>query len=263
MEDRWKSGNAYEQFMGRWSYLVARDFIEWLSLPSGLTWLEVGCGSGALSEVVMKHCQPAGIIAVDQSADFVHTTAQRLGSQARCIVGDALALPLEDAAVNVTVSGLVLNFLSAPEKALAEMRRVTAAGGTVALYLWDYAGKMELLRYFWDAAVELNPKAIVLHESRRFPACNAEALHTLLEKTGFTEIVTTPIEIVTHFRDFDDYWQPFLGGQGPAPTYVLSLREPERKKLRDVLYERLPRQEDGSFSLVASAWGAKGRVQPS
>lgn len=260
MKDSWESGDPYEYYMGRWSRLVARSFIDWLSPSSGLKWLDVGCGSGALSEAVINNHKPAELTAVDQSEGFVKTAQKRLGSLACCRVGNALALPLEDSSVNVTVSGLVLNFISEPEKALAEMRRVTASGGTVAVYVWDYAGKMDFLRHFWDAAVELDPKASNLHEGNRFPDANAEVLKDLFESAGFVETVITPIEIDTHFRDFDDYWKPFLGGQGPAPTYVLSLDESEKSKLRDVLYERLPILTDGSIPMVARAWAAKGQV---
>jgi len=260
MEDTWTSGDPYEYFMGRWSRLVARKFVDWLVPSAGLKWLDVGCGSGALSEAVINHYAPAELTAIDQSEAFVNTAQSRLGSMAHCRVGNALALPLEDSSVDVTVSGLVLNFISEPLKALAEMRRVTAAGGTVAVYIWDYPGKMDFLRYFWDAAVELNPKASNLHESTRFPNCTAEVLKSLFEDVGLVDTKTAPLEIETRFRDFDDYWRPFLGGQGPAPTYVSSLTEDARDKLRDLLYKRLLVQADGSISLAARAWAAKGRV---
>jgi len=166
----------------------------------------------------------------------------------------------ENCSVNIAVSGLVLNFIPEPKKALSEMKRVTDAGGTVAVYLWDYAGKMDFLRHFWDAAVEIKPEVLNLHESKRFPDSNAQALKRLFKKAGFVDIETAPIEITTHFRDFDDYWNPFLGGQGPAPSFVLSLDEDERNKLRNALIARLPTQLDGSISMVARAWAAKGQI---
>lgn len=260
MKDAWESGDPYEYFMGRWSSLVARSFIDWPTPSSGLKWLDVGCGSGVLSEAVIKSHKPAELIAIDQSESFVNTAQKRLGSLARCRFGNALALPLEDSSVDVAVSGLVLNFISEPGDALTEMRRVTATGGTVAVYVWDYAGKMDFLNCFWDIAVELDPKALNLHEGKRFSDSNADVLAELFEKAGFVEAVVNPIEIDTHFRDFDDYWKPFLGGQGPAPTYVLSLNESEKSKLKDALYERLPIQTDGSIPMLALAWAAKGQV---
>jgi hypothetical protein len=166
----------------------------------------------------------------------------------------------EDSSVNVTMSGLVLNFLSEQEKALVEMKRVTAARGTVALYVWDYAGKMDFLRYFWEAAVELDSQVSNIQEGTRFLDTKAEVLEDLFKKVGFVDTVITAIEIDTYFSDFDDYWTPFLGGQGPAPTYMMSLAESDRNKLRDVLYEHLPIQKDGSIPMVARAWAIKGEV---
>jgi ubiquinone/menaquinone biosynthesis C-methylase UbiE len=260
MKDSWESGDPYEYYMGRWSRLVAESFVDWLSPSSGLNWLDIGCGSGALSEAIINNYAPAALTAIDQSEDFVRTAQQRLGSRAHCRVGNALSLPLDNSSVNIAVSGLVLNFIPEPEKALSEMRRVTDVGGTVAVYLWDYAGKMDFLRHFWDAAVEIKPAALNLHESKRFPDSNAQALKRLFENAGFVDIETTSIEITTHFRDFDDYWKPFLGGQGPAPSFLLSLDEDEKNKLRNKLKARLPTQLDGSISMVARAWAAKGQV---
>lgn len=260
MKDSWESGNQYEYYMGRWSRLVAQSFLDWLSPSTGLKWLDVGCGSGALSEAIINNHKPAELIAIDQSEGFVKTAQERLGNIARCRVGNALALPLEDSSVNVTVSGLVLNFISEPEKALDEMKRVTSSDGFVAVYIWDYAGKLDFLTHFWDVAVKLDPKALSLHEGKRFRDSNAEVLKDLFENAGFSEVEIAPIEIETHFRDFYDYWKPFLGGQGPAPTFVLSLDESERNKLRDELFEVLPIQTDGSIPMSARAWAVKGKT---
>jgi ubiquinone/menaquinone biosynthesis C-methylase UbiE len=260
MKETWESGDSYEYFMGRWSNSVARAFLDWLSPPPGLQWLDIGCGSGALSEAVINYRKPAGLTAIDQSEGFIEAARRRLGSSANCRTGNALALPLEESSADFTVSGLVLNFISEQQKALAEMIRVTAQGGTVAVYVWDYAGRMDLLRIFWDTVVELDPQASHLHEGIRFPDSTAKSLKDLFENAGLKEAEAAPIEIDTYFPDFDDYWKPFLGGQGPAPAYVLSLDETERSKLRDVLYERLPIQTDGSIPLAARAWAAKGKV---
>ena len=154
-KDSWASSDPYEYVMGRWSRLAARSFVDWLSPPPGLKWLDVGCGSGALSDAITSDHEPAELTAIDQCESFVITAQKRLGSLARCKVGNALALPMKDSSVNITVSGLVLNFIPAPEKALAEMRRVTAPGRTVALHVWDYAGKMDFLSYFWDIQTDV------------------------------------------------------------------------------------------------------------
>ena len=258
VNDSWQTGDPYEYYMGRWSKRVAELFVDWLSQPSGLRWLDVGCGSGALSEVVLAKNNPVEVIAIDPSEGFVRTAQQRLGNRARCQTGDALSLPLDDASVHASVSGLVLNFLSDPGKALGEMRRVTQKGGAVAVYVWDYTGRMELLKYFWDMAVELNPKAARLHESRRFPEANAEDLIAAFKRSGFSQVETTAVDIMTNFSSFGDYWKPFLGGQGPAPTYVMTLDRVERNKLEEALARRLPINTDGSISLAARAWAARG-----
>jgi len=260
MKDSWKSGDPYEYYMGRWSLLAAKLFVGWLCPSSELNWLDIGCGSGALSEVILNNYKPTTLIAIDQSEDFVRITRKRLGSRAHCLVGDGLSLPLGECSVNITVSGLVLNFLPEPEKALSEMRRVTDIGGTVAAYVWDYAGKMDFLRHFWDAAVELKPEALSLHESRRFSDCNAGVLKELFENGDFESIETSSIEITTLFRDFDDYWKPFLGGQGPAPSFVLSLDNDEKNKLQNTLKARLPTRPDGSIAMKARAIAAKGQI---
>jgi len=260
MKDAWRSGDPYEYFMGRWSRLAAESFIDWLSPSEDLKWLDVGCGSGALSEAAITNCKPVELTAIDQSEGFVKTAQDRLGNIAHCRTGNALDLPMDESSVDITVSGLVLNFISEPEKALTEMKRVTQTGGTVAVYVWDYAGKRDFLNYFWGSAVELNPKAISLHEGKRFLNANADVLKSLFENAGFSDVTSESIEISTHFQDFDDFWEPFLGGQGPAPTYVQSLDDAEREKLRNALYERLPRQNDASIPLGALAWGVKGKA---
>lgn len=260
MQDAWKSGDSYEYYMGRWSRLVAETFIEWLAPSSGLKWLDIGCGSGALSEAIANNSEPAALTAIDQSEEFVRVAQKRLGARVHCRVGNALSLPMDNSSVNIAVSGLVLNFLAEPEMALAEMMRVTAAGGTVGLYIWDYAGKMDFLRYFWDAAVDIRPEASNLHESRRFQDSNAGALKRLFENAGLAAIETQSIEITTHFRDFDDYWKPFLGGQGPAPSFVMSLDEDHKNRLRQTLKARLRSEPDESISMEARAWAVKGQT---
>lgn len=261
MDDAWQTGGPYEYYMGRWSRRAADVFISWLDCRSGLHWLDVGCGSGALSESIAVHQQPAAITAVDSSEGFVRTAQSRLGRIAECRVGNVMSLPLADCTADATVSGLMLNFVPDPGRALAEMRRVTKVGGTVAVYIWDYAGKMEMLRHFWDAAVDLKPEVAGLHESRRFPDSNAEALGRQFQSAGFGDIQTAPIDISTRFANFDDYWLPLLGGQGPAPTFVQTLDEPERVSLRETLRERLHAEPDGAISLQARAWAARGTKQ--
>ena len=246
--------------MGRWSSLAANRFLDWISPDIGLKWLDVGCGSGALSEAAIQRFMPEKLTAIDQSEGFVLAAQKRLGSKVICKIGNALELPIEDSSVNLTVSGLVLNFLPDISKALSEMKRVTISGGTVAIYVWDYVGKMDFLQEFWEAATILNKKASTFNEAIRFSEFNSQTLMKAFKKVGLNKVVNAPIEINTHFNDFDDYWNPFLGGQGPAPTYLNSLNEKERKQLRNLIYERLPKQKNGSIKLSARALAIKGEI---
>ncbi len=138
------------------------------------------------------------------------------------------------------------------------MARVARSSGEVALYVWDYTGKMELMRHFWDAAVALDPRAGELDEGRRFLICRPEPLHQLFERAGLARIETRAIDVPTVFRDFDDYWTPFLGGQAPAPGYCMTLGKEARAALRERLRTSLPTRVDGSIHLIARAWAVRG-----
>jgi hypothetical protein len=143
--------------------------------------------------------------------------------------------------------------------ALAEWWRVLCPGGLLGVYVWDYAGEMQLMRRLWDAAVELDPAAAELDEGRRSAFCRPGALEELAEGAGFTEVRVDAIDVPTVFRDFDDYWTPFLGGTGPAPAYVTGLAPDARERLRALLDQRLPRRADGSIPMVARAWAMRAR----
>jgi SAM-dependent methyltransferase len=170
-----------------------------------------------------------------------------------------MALPFGDEMFSAVVSGLALNFIPTPDVALAEMVRVARRGGVVAAYVWDYASQMQMMRVFWDGAVELDPAIAENDEGRRFPICKPEPLTTLFKGAGLTGVEVRAIDATTHFRDFDDYWLPFLGGQGPAPTYVTSLTEERRTALRENIRSKLPVAPDGTISLIARAWTVRGR----
>ncbi|MCO6449666.1 MAG: methyltransferase domain-containing protein [Caldilineales bacterium] len=261
MNDPWESADPYEQFMGRWSRRMAARFLDWLEASPGGRWIDVGCGTGALSLSILRSAEPAEILAVDASEAFI-ATAQHLHQHSglRFAVADARNLPERDDYFDVAVSGIALNFIPEPLKALAEMKRVTRSGGAIAIYVWDYADRMQMLRYFWDAAVSLDSAAEDLDEGSRFPLCQPAALRALFQEAGLENIVVDGIEIPTQFRDFNDYWLPFLGGQGPAPGYVMSLSSEHRSRLEQRLRETLPVQNDGAISLVARAWTVKALV---
>ena len=257
--DRWAAGEHYEPYVGRWSRLVAREFVNWLQVRSRKEWLDVGCGTGALTRTILDLADPKHVHGVDPSPGFIdYATSRIIDGHASFAVGHAEMLPETDGSFDIAVSGLVLNFVPKPERGISEMVRAIRPGGIVASYVWDYAGRMELMRYFWDAAVALNPAAVELDEGRRFPICNPDQLHAAFLHAGLLHVETRPIEVPTLFRDFADYWTPFLGGQGPAPSYAMSLEPRARDALRDRLHSKLPIAADGSIPLVARAWAVRG-----
>jgi SAM-dependent methyltransferase len=259
-KDRWASGDLYEPYVGRWSRAVAREFLVWLGSSPGLDWLDVGCGTGALTEAIAERCAPKRLVGIDPSAGFLEFARQRLSSaNPELRRADAQNLPFNTAEFDRVVSGLVLNFVPDQPRAATEMARVARSGGEVALYVWDYADKMELMRHFWDAAIALDPRARDLDEGRRFPICRAEPLHELFDTAGLTKLETRAIDVPTIFRDFEDYWTPFLGGQAPAPGYCMTLDEQARIALRERLRASLPTHSDGSIHLIARAWAVRGR----
>jgi SAM-dependent methyltransferase len=254
------AGSAYQSFMGRWSRAAAREFLAWLTIPPGRRWLDVGCGTGTLSATILESASPDVVYGVDPdraSVEYAQSTIT--DNRARFIVGDALALPSEMEGFDVIVSGLVLNQLSIPADGVAEMIRVAKSGGMVAAYVWDFAEGMQMLRYFWDTAIELDPAAEELDQTRQFALCHPDRLRELFEGSGLADVRVRAIDAPAVFQDFDDYWTPFLSGRDlRAPGYVISLDEDRRAMLRERLRARLPIDADGSIHLVARAWAVRG-----
>lgn len=258
----WASGEAYEPYVGRWSRLVAREFVEWLAIPPAALWLDIGCGTGALTETILRRANPAQVDGLDPSEGYLALAREQVRDpRVRFEIGDARHLPVDSARYDAIVSALVLNFIPDLPTAMAEMARAARPGGVVAGYVWDYAGKMELMRYFWDAAVALKPEDLERDEGRRFPICKPGPLQDLFKSAGLKDVATRSIDISTSFRDFDDYWTPFLGGQFPAPDYAMSLDEEARAALRERIRARLPVTADGSIPLIARAWAVRGTRQ--
>jgi SAM-dependent methyltransferase len=260
LSDTWERGSAYEQYVGRWSRQLAPRFLSWLAMPPARRWVDVGCGTGALCAAILDDCAPVAVFGVDPSEGFLKSAGEHLEGRATLRQGSATAIPLPDTSADILVSGLVLNFVEDHPAALKEMWRVTAPGGTIAASVWDYAGRMELMRHFWDAAAALDPAAAAFDEGVRFPLCRPAALEQLFVGAGLQAVAVTGIEIPTPFASFEDYWSPFLGGQGPAPAYAMALDERARARLRDRIRAQLPVAADGSISLVARAWAVRGTL---
>jgi SAM-dependent methyltransferase len=260
-KENWGAGGPYELYVGRWSRKVAMEFLDWISVPAKAAWAEVGSGTGALTQCILARCDPRSIAGIDKAEGFIATARQAVAdSRVTFDSGDAAKLPWESDTFDAAVSGLVLNFVPDPQKMLSEMVRVTRSGGRVAVYVWDYAGGMEMMRHFWDAAIAVSLDDSKLEQAERFPICQPEPLEALFIDTGLKAVLSRSIAIPTVFKNFDDYWLPFLGKQGAAPTYLASVNEEIREKIRARLQARLLPSLDGTIPLRTSAWAVQGTV---
>jgi SAM-dependent methyltransferase len=258
--DKWTSGVAYDQWMGRWSRLLAHEFLNWLNLPSNLRWLDVCCGSGVLTEAIVEHFAPARVAGVDASPQQIEFARELRARPAVTFqTGDAMALVFAEASFDVAVCGLGLNYVPEPKLALQEMRRVTVSGGVIAVYVWDYAEGARFLREFWDAAAAVDREASAHDQANRFPLCNPNELRNLVESACLDQVKVRALDITTRFTSFDDYWQPLLSGQGSAPSYLATRNERTRNAIRERLRDSLITDSDGAIVLPARAWAVCGR----
>lgn len=253
--DAWSVGRNYEQYMGRWSRQLAGRFLDWLEPPRAADWLDIGCGTGALTGAILERVAPRSILALDPSADFVaYARAAISDDRADFVVGDAMALPAT-ASVDVAAAALVLNFIPDRVAALREIRRVLKPDGVLSFYVWDYPGSgMGMIDAFWKAAAELDPRAAALDEALRFPFCTRDGLAALCRDAGLVAPAIETIETETEFADFEAFWHPFTLGAGPAPGYCMNLPVEAREALRQRLAERLG---SGPIRLAARAWAVK------
>jgi SAM-dependent methyltransferase len=247
--------------VGRWSRPIARQFVRWLAVAPGSAWLDVGCGTGALTQGILDEASPRLVVGCDRSAAYTTAAAARVrDGRTRFVPADLSNLPETEGGFAAVVAGLVLNFLPAPVDGLQTMAARARRGGAVGAYVFDYADGMQMMRVFWDAAVTLDPAAGELDEGRRFPVCRRASMLEVFQQAGLSGIRVQALEVATVFRDFDDYWEPFLGGQGPAPGYAMSLSPGRRAELRELVRSRLPISPDGAISLSARVWAAMGLV---
>lgn len=260
VRDQWNAGSTYENFMGRWSRQLAIPFVSWLRIPGRVHWLDVGCGTGALTNAICAHAAPASVLGCDPAEALIEY-ARRHSADARAsfVVAGAGTLPRRPDGYGSVTSLLALNFFPDPGAAVHEMRSLASPRGTVSACVWDYGGRMELLRRFWDAVVAVDATARALDEGTRFPLCRRDALVDLFGAGG-GDVRCEPIEIPTTFASFDDYWRPLLGGTGPAPSYVASLDADRRATLARQLESALPRGPGGTIPLTARAWAVRATV---
>jgi SAM-dependent methyltransferase len=258
----WGAGDAYERYMGRWSRGIAPVFVRWLDPTAGARWADIGCGTGVVTSAVLAACEPSEVLGVDSSDVFLGAAAANfVDPRVSFRQGDAQALAESDNSFDMAVSGLVLNFLPDKDAAIREMARIVRPGGTVALYVWDYAGHMQVMRRFFDVATALDPKASEYDDGLKAPICRPKPLMEILVRSGLHDVEARAIDIAAAFDNFDDYWAPFLGGTGSAPKYCMSLDETARSRLRQEVQRRLPTGPDGEILLSIRAWAVKGYVR--
>ena len=250
------SGDAYDAFMGRYSRLLAVPFVEWVGVTSGQSVLDVGCGPGALTDALVQRLGASAVSAFDPSPPFVAECARRYpGVDVRN--GRAEAIPFDDEQFDAAIAQLVLHFVTAPSDAAAEMRRVVRPGGSVAACVWDFEEGMQMLRHFWDAAMEVDTAAPDEAKTMRFGRAGEVA--ELFQAAGLVDIEETTISVKATYANFDELWSGFLAGIGPAGAYCNSLTDAQRVGLRAELFTRVG-SPAGEFSLDAAARCAKAVV---
>ncbi len=255
----WGKTDAYENYMGRWSKKVAPLFLQWLDAPSKKSWIDIGCGTGGLTELIANTCEPDSLIGVDMAEGFIEIARERV-KEADFRVESADKLSLPNDSVDYVVSALVLNFVPDAQSALNEMARVTRPGGVVALYVWDYAGHMQIMRNFFDTAILFDERSADFDDGKKAPICRPTPLKNAFKSADLVDVSVEALDIPTAFKTFDDYWKPFLGGVGSAPKYCVSLDDSIRDKIKNSLKEKLPTGPDGEILLAARAWAIKGMV---
>src|SRR5262249_31927171 len=251
----------YEGFMGRWSRLLAPGFIAFAGVKNGDRVLDVGTGTGSLASALAMTMTSSEIVGIDPSEGFINYAKKNAKSgRVRFEVGDAQALQFQDASFDQTMALLVMNFVPDHNKAIAEMRRVTRVQGIVSACVWDYNAGMQMLRFFWDDAVALDP-AIEPRDERHMKLSRQGQLADLWMKAGLINVKEEPLVIDQAYSWFIDYWEPFTKGAGPGGAYVVSLSEDRRQQLETRMRKRLlGERQDGPFTLSARAWCVRGEV---
>lgn len=248
-------GSAYDRFMGRYSRPLARVFADFAEVRSGLEVLDVGCGPGALTEELVTRVGAGGVRAVDPSESFVAACGDRHpGVEVR--LGRGEAVPFDDGSVDRVLAQLVLHFVSGPAAAAQEFVRLLRPDGLVAACVWDFAQNMEMLRNFWDAALAVRPDAPDEAKTLRFGRRGEIA--ALFDDAGFVEIEEAELAVESRYANFDELWDGFLAGVGPAGAFCVSLDGDDRAAVRDELFARLD-EPAGAFTLGAVARAARGR----
>jgi SAM-dependent methyltransferase len=256
----WHATDAYEAYVGRWSRPLAEAFLAWFAVPTGCRWLDVGCGTGALTEAILDATDPIAVVGIDPSPDFLGAAQRRIADpRARFAVGDARSLPVTSEGYDAVVAGLVLNFLPDPAPAVAEMVRTARPGGAVGAYVWDYRGEMQRMRYFWAAVAATDAEAATLDPRPHFHSCEPEPLTDLFCAAGLGDVAVGAIDLPMVFRDLDEFWLPHtMDGASAGQRYVSGLDDHRKDALREQLRVTLPFAADGSLNVIDRAWAVRG-----
>ncbi|MDQ6766290.1 MAG: methyltransferase domain-containing protein [Candidatus Eremiobacteraeota bacterium] len=250
---------AYERFMGRWSRMLADLFVPFAGLTHSQRVLDVGSGTGSLARAIVAAAPSAHVVGIDSSPGFVEYASTELGGRAHFEVADAQRLPFADNVFDACCSILVLNFIADQGKALAEMRRVTKDGGTIAAAVWDHAEGMHMLKLFWEVADAVDPNKRIVEEPQ--PLLSRDGLVDLWRNAGFRDVKSEALTFDMRFESFADYWQPFELSQGPAGVYLSGVSPQVRDTIERELRERLlDGTADRPFTLSTRAWAVRGNV---
>ena len=256
----WGATDSYEAYMGRWSRPLARAFVAWFAVSKGCRWLDVGCGTGALTEAVLAAAEPDSVLGIDPSAEYLGAATARLADpRARFEAGDARALPVATGGCDAVVAGLVLNHVPDPAAAVAEMARAARSGGAVGACVWDYLGEMRLVRTFWEAVEAVDADAATQDLRAHYRICQPELLAALFRAAGLGDVAVDALDLPMRFRDFDDFWRPHtMPGPAPAQRFVAALDDGGKAALREHLRTMLPIAADGTIDLIGRAWAVRG-----
>jgi len=251
-------GAAYDEFMGRWSRAVGAVFLDWLAAPRKAAWLDIGCGTGAFTTLIVKTCKPARVSAVDPgTAQIAFARRQPVAKRADFRVADAQALPFSDGTFDVVASALVINFIPDRARGVAEMRRVARPYGMVGGYVWDFVADLSAS---WPFNRALSGLGFDPPQLPGTPESTLEGLAALFAGAGFHDIATRAIDVTCAFRDFDTFWRTQTPLMHPVGKLVATLSETDRAALMDAVRAQVPAGPDGRIAYSARANAVMGRV---
>jgi ubiquinone/menaquinone biosynthesis C-methylase UbiE len=249
---------AYERFVGKWGRRAGAIFLDWLDPPDGAAWLEIGCGTGLFTDLIVETCSPASVVGIDPAqAQIDYASRKPVAGRARFRLGDAQALPFPEAAFDIVASALVINFIPDRVRALSEMRRVIRPGGLVAGYVWDFEPELSPSGPFRLGLRD------VIADLPALPGTNDSTvprIQRLFEQAGFVDVATRHIDVTVEFADFEAFWAAQTPSYAPTTKTIAAMGEADRRRLEDAVRSRLRATADGSIRYGARANAIRGRA---